>query len=71
MRLNKIPNEKVGYIEILITILRQPRFKIIDLIIVVLSVVHSYHPDITGQVIIQYQDMRETNTSFEVNHIDL
>ena len=37
----------------------------------ILSVVHTYHSEISERFIIPYQIMKQINNSFVVNHIDL
>ena len=46
-------------------------YRIIDLKTLIHLVVHTYHPEITEPINVHYQDMKQINSSLEVNHIDL
>ena len=43
----------------------------IDLNTLIHSVVHTYHPEVTEIIFVQYQDANQMNNSFGVNHTDL
>ena len=45
--------------------------RISDFNTLIRSVVHTYHPELNEPIFVHYQDLKETNISFEVNHIGL
>ena len=61
----------LGYIEIAITTVRPLRYRVKDINILIHTVIHTYHPDITEPAVHHYQDMTQNTASFELNQIDL
>ena len=55
--------------EIPFTSAKPSRYRINELITLVHSVVHTYHPEKTEPKNVVYQDMKQINNSFEINHI--
>ena len=65
------PTGTIGYIEVLITTVKQPHYQITDLKSLIHSVFNTYHPETTEANNFWNQGLKQTNNSFEVNHIDL
>ena len=59
------------YIENPITTVKPPHYRIFDLNILMHSVFHTYHPDITEPNKVHYQSMNQTKNSADVSHIGL
>ena len=52
-----LPIGILGYIEVPISSVKQPLYQIDDFNKLIQEVVHSYHPDTTEPINVQYQDM--------------
>ena len=65
------PNGLKGYIEICIFTLKPFRYRNNDSNTMIHSVVHTYHSEVSEPFIVHYQNMKQINSSSDVNHIDL
>ena len=59
------------YIQAPITTVKQSHSRNNELTTLIHLVVHTYHPETIEPFKVHYQDMKQTNNSFEANHIDL
>ena len=66
-----LQNGKIVYIEVPLTTEHLYHYPIIDKITLIPSVVQIYHPAIIEQLDVHFQDIKQTNSSFEANHIDV
>ena len=66
-----LPNAIMGFIKIFITSVNPSHYNINDLKSLIHLVVHNNHPQKIEFKTVNYQDIKQFNNSFEVNHIDL
>ena len=71
MHMATLPTRTIGYTAIPITNVKPSHSRNIDLNILILPVVHTYHPEITEPIDVLYQILKQINIAFEVNQIDL
>ena len=71
MHIDTLPTGLIGFIEIPITTVKPSHDRNNGLVTLILSVVHTYHPEKNEPINVQYQDMKQMKNFFEVNHIDL
>ena len=71
MHVGTSSNGTLGYIEIPLTTVVPPHYIISDLNTLNNSLLHIYLPEIFEPINVDYQDMKQIDNCFQVNHFDL